>query len=139
MAARISAREFRRCIGDVSKRACREPIFITNQGGGDLVLLSATEYARLQRAGRRVHLTSEFPGAVSYREHGSHRELAFHVPGMVRAHALPCIALPYDHNFKELRHAPPPSFRRRCDVLRMAQGLRRNRQIATIARKFSQL
>ncbi len=62
MTARISAREFRRCIGDVSKRACREPIFITNQGGDDLVLLSATEYALLQRAGRRVHLTSEFPG-----------------------------------------------------------------------------
>jgi prevent-host-death family protein len=61
MTTRISAREFHRSIGDVSKRARREPVFITNQGDDDLVLLSATEYARLQRFERRVHLTAEFP------------------------------------------------------------------------------
>ncbi len=61
MTSRISAREFHRSIGEVSKRARREPVVITNQGDDDLVLLSATEYARLQRSERRVHLTSEFP------------------------------------------------------------------------------
>ncbi|MGO9486432.1 MAG: type II toxin-antitoxin system prevent-host-death family antitoxin [Rhodomicrobium sp.] len=61
MTTRISAQEFHRSIGDVSKRARREPVVITNQGDDDLVLLSAAEYARLQRSERRVHLTSEFP------------------------------------------------------------------------------
>ena len=61
MTTRISAREFHRSIGEVSKHARREPVIITNQGDDDLVLLSAAEYARLQRSERRVHLTSEFP------------------------------------------------------------------------------
>jgi prevent-host-death family protein len=61
MTTRISAREFHRSIGEVSKRARVEPVVITNQGSDDLVLLSASEYARLQRGERRVHLTSEFP------------------------------------------------------------------------------
>ena len=61
MTTRISAREFHRAIGAVSKRAREEPVIITNQGGDDLVLLSAREYERLQRGDRRVHLTAEFP------------------------------------------------------------------------------
>jgi prevent-host-death family protein len=61
MTTRISAREFHRSIGEVSKRARVEPVVITNQGSDDLVLLSASEYARLQSGERRVHLTSEFP------------------------------------------------------------------------------
>jgi prevent-host-death family protein len=61
MTTRISAREFHRSIGEVSKRARTEPIVITNQGDDDLVLLSAREYERLQREIRRVHSTADFP------------------------------------------------------------------------------
>jgi prevent-host-death family protein len=61
MATRVSARQFHRSIGEISKRARGEPVIITNQGGDDLVLLSAREYERLQRGDRRVHLTAELP------------------------------------------------------------------------------
>lgn len=62
MTTRVSARQFHRSIGEISKRAREgEPVIITNQGGDDLVLLSAREYERLQRGDRRVHLTAEFP------------------------------------------------------------------------------
>lgn len=61
MTTRISARQFHRAIGAISKRARGEPVIITNQGGDDLVLLSAREYERLQRGDRRVHLAAEFP------------------------------------------------------------------------------
>jgi prevent-host-death family protein len=58
---RVTASEFQRAFDALSDQARREPIVITEKGQDDLVVMSAEEWERLRRRGRRVGLTSELP------------------------------------------------------------------------------
>lgn len=51
---KISAAEFQRSPGRVRSLALREPVFVTNHGRDDLVVLSAHEYDRLKRRDRQA-------------------------------------------------------------------------------------
>lgn len=58
---RVSSAEFQRAFGLLADKALAAPIAITKHGRDHLIVLSADEYARLQRRYRRVHLTAELP------------------------------------------------------------------------------
>ena len=58
---RVTASEFQAAFGDMSEKALREPITITEQGRDRLVVMSADEYARLKRRDRKVHAAGALP------------------------------------------------------------------------------
>jgi prevent-host-death family protein len=58
---RVTASEFQRSFGALSDKALTEPVSITKQGRDHLVLISATEYARLTRRERKVGLVGDLP------------------------------------------------------------------------------
>jgi prevent-host-death family protein len=51
---RVSSADFRQKFGSIAEKAMTEPVTITREGRGELVLLSAAEYDRLKRRDRRV-------------------------------------------------------------------------------------
>ncbi len=56
---RVSSAEFLANYGPLSARALNEPVTITSDGRDRLVLVSAEEFERLRRAGRRARLIEE--------------------------------------------------------------------------------
>ncbi len=58
---RVSASEFQQAFGALSDKARHEPVIITKHGRDSLVIMSAEEWERLKRPGRRVGLTAELP------------------------------------------------------------------------------
>jgi prevent-host-death family protein len=58
---RVSSAEFQRAFGLLADKALTVPIAITKHGRDHLIVLSADEYARLQRRYRRVHLAAALP------------------------------------------------------------------------------
>ena len=60
---RVSAVEFQRSPGRVRALALREPVFVTNHGRDDLVVLSAHEYSRLKRRDREAVRTADMTDA----------------------------------------------------------------------------
>ena len=61
---RVTASEFHRAFERLSDEALHEPVAITKQGHDHLVLLSAEEFARLQRRDRKVGLAENLPDDV---------------------------------------------------------------------------
>ena len=57
----VSSRELKENYGTYRITAHKEPVFITNYGKDDLVLLSVDEYRRLQELERRAFHASEMP------------------------------------------------------------------------------
>jgi len=60
---RVSSTEFLENYGTLSDQALREPVTITSDGRDRLVLVSADEFERLRRAGRRARLIEELDEA----------------------------------------------------------------------------
>ncbi len=58
---KVSASEFQQAFGALSDKARHEPVIITKHGRDSLVIMSAEEWERLKRPGRRVGLTAELP------------------------------------------------------------------------------
>ena len=59
---RVSSSEFLKSYGQLSRRAQREPVTITNHGQDSLVLLSAEEFRRLKALDtRRAYHPLELP------------------------------------------------------------------------------
>ena len=57
----VSSRELKEHYGAYRIRAHKEPVFITNYGKDDLVLLSIEEYHRLRKSEQRAFHASEMP------------------------------------------------------------------------------
>jgi prevent-host-death family protein len=53
----VTASQFQKAFGAMSDKALAEPVTITKQGRDHLVVLSASEYARLKRRDRKVGLS----------------------------------------------------------------------------------
>ena len=60
---RFSTSEFQAEFDAVSEKARHQPVVITKDGQDALVVISATEWARLKRRDRRVGPTSDLPEA----------------------------------------------------------------------------
>jgi len=60
---KITAAEFQRAPGRVRALALRAPVFVTNHGHADLVVLSAEEYDRLKQADRRAIRSADMSDA----------------------------------------------------------------------------
>lgn len=58
---RVTASEFRHDFGALTDKARREPVVITKRGRDSLVVMSAEEWNRLKRRGRRVGSSAELP------------------------------------------------------------------------------
>jgi len=58
---RMTEGDLQRGLGTLAEKARHEPVTITRDGGDDLVVLSAEEYARLKRRDRRVGLAEDLP------------------------------------------------------------------------------
>ena len=58
---RVTESEFEETPGAIGEKALREPVAITKEGRDLLVLLSAEEYARLIRRGRKVFTLDDLP------------------------------------------------------------------------------
>ena len=58
---RVTAMQFQKSFGEMSDKALQEPVAITKQGRDHLVLMPATEYARLIRRDRKVYRAGELP------------------------------------------------------------------------------
>jgi prevent-host-death family protein len=61
MDIKVSAADVAKNFGQFADKALSEPVTITKYGREDLVLLSASEYARLKSRDRRVYHVSEVP------------------------------------------------------------------------------
>lgn len=59
--ATVSSRELKENYGTHRITAHKEPVFVTNYGKDDLVLLSVEEYQRLQKLEKRSFHASEMP------------------------------------------------------------------------------
>ena len=58
---KVTATEFQKAFGALSDKALEQPVTITRKGRDHLVVLSATEYARLKLRDRQVGLTADLP------------------------------------------------------------------------------
>jgi prevent-host-death family protein len=61
--ASVPAAEFQRNPGPYQDQAQREPVFVTDSGHEDLVLLTASEYRRLKRRARQALRVEELSDA----------------------------------------------------------------------------
>ncbi len=58
---KVTASEFQQAFGMLSDKARHEPIVITKHGRDSLVVMSAEEWARLERRDRKVGLATDLP------------------------------------------------------------------------------